>query len=113
MNWTLGARARLGIRVILSASGDRFGLEARRRYRRLLTQAIEDVAADPQRVGVQSAGALGDMRLYHTRHARLRAGGRPINRPRHVIAFRIVSDQIVILRVLHDAMDLPEHLKDL
>jgi plasmid stabilization system protein ParE len=35
-----------------------------------------------------------------------------VARPRHLLAFRIIDGGIVVLGVLHDAMDLPEHLKD-
>lgn len=113
MRWFLTVRARLDIGLILSASGDRFGSEAQRRYRMLLEQAIEDVAADPQRSGVQSIAGDG-LWLYHSRHARIRTPlKRRVARPRHLIVFSIRNQRLEVLRVLHDAMDLPEHLKDL
>lgn len=111
MNPILSARARLDIRIILSASEARFGLDARRRYRLLLERSIADLAADPGRAGVQEAAGL---RLYHTRHARARTPPRRrVARPRHVIVFRIVGAEVEVLRVLHDAMDLPSYLADL
>lgn len=110
MKRVLGARARLDIDLILSASGERFGREVRRRYRLLLSQAINDAVANPKRAGV---GQIGPHAAYHTRHARPRTPpGHRIARPRHVIVFRVVGDAVHILRVLHDAMDLPEHLRD-
>jgi toxin ParE1/3/4 len=113
MRWALGARARLDIRFILSASEDQFGPAARRRYRLLLERAIEDVAADPRRTGVGAGGREG-LWVYHTRHARPRTPAKQrVGRPRHLIVFTIVGDELRVLRVLHDAMDLPEHLKDL
>jgi toxin ParE1/3/4 len=113
MKWALSARARLDIRVVLSASEDQFGQPARRRYRLLLEQAIEDVAADPQRAGVH-AGSREGLWVYHTRHARPRTPpGQRVGRPRHLIVFTITGDELRVLRILHDALDLPEHLKDL
>jgi len=114
MKWALSVRARLDIRIILSVSGDRFGPDAQRRYRLLLAKAIDDVAADPGRAGVRQADAQADILLYHARHARPRTPpGQSVSRPRHVLIFRIVGDEIRILRVLHDAMDLPSRLVDL
>lgn len=102
------------MRIILSASGDHFGQSAQRRYRLLLEQAIEDVAADPLRAGVQSAGGEQGVWLYHARHPRPRTPAKQrVRRPRHLIVFAIASDEVRVLRVLHDAMDLPEHLKDI
>ena len=113
MKWALGVRARLDVRVVLSASGNQFGEAAQRRYRLLLEQAIDDVAANPRRPGVRAAGPEG-VWLYHTRHARLRTPANlRVSRPRHLIAFTIIGDEVRVLRVLHDAMDLPEHLKDI
>lgn len=113
MNWTLSSRARLDVRAILSASGDQFGESAQRRYRMLLEQAIEDVAANPRRRGVHGVEAQG-VYLYHARHARARTpADQRVGRPRHLIVFEVVDDEIRVLRVLHDAMDLPEQLKDI
>ena len=113
MNWTLSGRARLDIQIILGASGDQFGQGAQRRYRLLLEQAISDVSADPGRAGVQVGGSR-EIRLYHTRHARLRTPAKQrVRRPRHVIVFEVRGERLEILRVLHDAMDVPSHLADL
>ncbi len=113
MNWALGARARLDIRIILSASEAQFGEAARRRYRLLLEQAIEDVAENPQRTGVRAAAREG-MWHYHTRHALPRTPPKQrVGRPRHLIVFAIIGDELRVVRVLHDAMDLPTHLRDI
>ena len=112
--WVLSARAQLDLRVIVSSSGDQFGQAVQRRSRLLLEQAIEDVAANPRRAGVQVAGEHEDVWLYHTRHARSRTPPKQrIARPRHLIVFKVRSEEVTIVRVLHDAMDLPEHLRDI
>lgn len=83
------------------------------RYRRLVAAALHDLRVDADRAGVQTLSASG-AKLYHLRHSRHRLGpGRTVTRPRHLLAFRIVDGGVVILRVLHDAMDLPEHLEDI
>jgi toxin ParE1/3/4 len=113
MNWALSARARLDIRIILSASGDKFGQRAQRRYRLLLEQAIADVAANPDRAGVQTIGGR-QLRFYHTRHARPRTPAQErVRRPRHLVVFEVRGERLEILRVLHDAMDLPGRLSEL
>ena len=109
----LSTKAERDLRIIFSASEEQFGASAAARYRRLVSAALRDLRADASRVGVESL-ADGGPRLYHLRHSRQRARrGRGVARPRHLLAFRIVEGEIVILRVLHDAMDLPSWLRDI
>lgn len=108
----LSIAAERDLTIIFADSEERFGAAAADRYRRLVSAALQDLRADADRAGVKrlESGA----RVYHLRHGRRRLPpGRTVTRPRHLLAFRIVDDQIVILRVLHDAMDLPEHLRDI
>ena len=109
-NVTAGARR--DILLILTASRTQFGQAAQKRYRVLLEQAIMDVADNPNRPGVTSPPDLPHgLKLYHTRHARSRLpSAERVGRPRHFVVFRLVNEGIEILRVLHDAMDLPSHL---
>ena len=100
---------------ILASSEDRFGLRIAEAYRGLLVTAFQDLLRDPSRPGVASrAGMLPGILLYHLRHSRSRAaeGRVRIARPRHVMAFRVTPTAIEVLRILHDAMDLPMHLGD-
>ena len=109
---TLSVAATRDLNVILYASAEQFGEAVANRYRRLISAALRDLRADDTRPGVQllSTGA----RLYHLRHSRRRVTrGRIVSRPRHLLVFRIADGEIVVLRVLHDAMDLPAHLQDL
>jgi toxin ParE1/3/4 len=112
MNWFLSSRANLDLSIVLAASDERFGPTVRARYRALLQQAIQDVADDPRRAGVKAIAGRAGAWAYHTRHARPRTSKR-VGRPRHVIVFRIAGDRVIILRILHDAMDLPAWLQDL
>jgi toxin ParE1/3/4 len=98
--------------TIFAASEAQFGEVVADRYRRLVSAALVDLRLDADRAGVRTLSQSG-AKLYHLRHSRHRLPrGQSVARPRHFLAFRIVDDGIVILRVLHDAMDLPEHLKD-
>lgn len=106
--------ARNDIADILDHSAERFGQSARRRYALLLEIAFEDLGLDPLRAGTQERPELGDgIRIYHIRHSRKRAGESDgaVGAPRHLIAFRRPSpDRLLIVRVLHDAMDMARHL---
>lgn len=51
------------------------------------------------------------MRLYHLRHSRTR-GTPDVRRPRHFLIYRQENDVTIVLRLLHDAMDLPSHLAE-
>ena len=98
--------------AILATSEEQFGEVVSDRYRRLVAAAFEDLRVDADRAGVQTLGS--GAKLYHLRHSRRRLPrGQSVARPRHLLAFRIMDDQVVILRVLYDAMDLPQHLKDI
>jgi len=101
--------------AVLKQSREQFGDDAQHRYERLLNNTMRDLAADPQRPGAREAsGAATGAWLYHSRHTsrRLPTPDR-VARPRHIVVYRVVGDVVRILRVLHDAMDLPERLKDL
>ena len=74
--------ARRDITKILRHSSAEFGDEARQRYRRLIDQALKDLGADANRVGVQS---IDDIResyfLYHLKWSRNAPVGPPVHQP--------------------------------
>jgi len=111
----LTRRARADLAAVLRQSREQFGPEAQRHYERLLNAAMRDLAADPERPGSRDeASASEGLRFYHSRHtARRSPVAERVGRPRHILIYRVLGDEVRILRVLHDAMDLPEHLKDL
>ncbi len=115
MRTRLTANARRDLVIILTSSRDRFGPKAQHRYRTLLEQAVADLAADPTRPGVRRApGVKSDIWIYHGRRALPRVPlENRVSRPRHVLAFKLLGETVVILRILHDAMDFPRHLNDL
>jgi len=107
------SRARRDLLVVLGASHERFGAEAAHRYRRLINQAIRDAAENPTRAGVVAYSASENIFLYHSRHARARTAAPTVRRARHVVVFRVVGARVMILHILHDAMDLSARLQDL
>ena len=106
--------ARDDIAAILHASAQAFGKLAYERYAALLATGLSDLRRDPTRPGSADRPELGaGLRTYHLRNCRKRAGasGSRVGAPRHLLAYRIEgADQVVVLRVLHDAMELAAHL---
>ena len=99
---------------ILSWTLQTFGNQSRMRYYALISQAILDVADDPQRTGCLSRDILtAGASIYHLTHSRLHvppASGR-VKRPRHFLLFRIVDDGVLeIGRILHDSVELAQHI---
>jgi toxin ParE1/3/4 len=104
--------ARRDILDLAARSEAEFGREARDRYLALVESALLDLQADAARPGVGSRPDLPDgLRLYHQRQSRprVRAQGR-VGTPRHFIVFRLAGNEIIVVRVLHDAMDLGRRL---
>ena len=87
---------------ILGTGEDLWGPDARDRYQALIEQAIDDLAENPGRLGVQIIDGLIH---YHLKHSRHRALMRRVRRPRHILVCRIVDDVLVVLAVGHDAME--------
>ncbi|SIO46374.1 toxin ParE1/3/4 [Singulisphaera sp. GP187] len=115
-SYRLSPLAEQDLEAILAWSHEHFGEQGRLRYEALLVRAILDVAADIRRPGCQSrpelaAGAL----VYHLLNSRdhvPRAQGR-VRKPRHFLLARLTADGCLeIGRVLHDSMDLTQHLPE-
>jgi len=115
MRAVVTAKARRDLFILLATSRTQFGAAAQLRYRLLLEQAILDLANNPRRPGVASPGGVPDgVSLYHSRRSRPRApAAHRVGRPRHVLVFRVRGEDVEILRILHDAMDLPSHMAGL
>jgi len=110
----LAAPASDDIADLLDWSFGNFGPAGRRRYEALIVAALQDVARDGRPLGAQARPELGrGILVYHPRHSRRRARSTDgiVRNPRHFIVYRVPGpDLVVILRVLHDAMDLARHL---
>ncbi len=114
--FVIAPAAAADIESILGWSDEHFGESGRLRYEALLVQAIFDLAEQPERPGVhcrpEIAKRAGTYHLLNSRDRVAAALGR-VKQPRHFLLFRVRADGAVeIGRVLHDSMDLAQHLPD-
>ena len=101
MSYRLTPLARRALAPIFAFTADRFGDRQADAYRVLLNQALDRIGADPQAGGSKLRPELGD----NVRSVWLGAFARRRRSARHVVFYRPADEGIVILRVLHDAMD--------
>jgi toxin ParE1/3/4 len=94
-SYVLSPLARKDLREIWSYTAERWGIEQADRYIRGLHRAIETVADDPDRA----------RRCDH-----IRAGYRKYSAGAHMLFFRVIADEIEVIRVLHQRMDFERHL---
>lgn len=106
------ASAEADLRAIFEWTVRHFGMDGLGRYRRLVGQALRDLAEDPGRIGVREVA--GEFNIYHLRHSREQVPeiGQRVHRPRHLILFRATPGRVEILRYLHDSMDLERHVAE-
>lgn len=108
-NWTvrLTAAAEADFEEILRWTVDQFGDGQARIYAETVSAALNDLTAGPTVVGARKRDDIlkGIFTLHVARKGR---------KGRHFILFRVGrapdGDVIEVLRLLHDAMDLPRHL---
>ena len=74
-----------------------WGIRQASKYLRQLKKRIEALSRNPQ-IGLQCNWIAEGLRSFHE--------------GRHLIFYRIEKKGIVILRVLHDRMDVPERIKE-
>jgi toxin ParE1/3/4 len=102
--------ARRDIDSLLWKSRSRHGVRAAERYRRLIDAAFADLRMDPARPAANPLEGT-PLWLYALRHsARRLAAALRVHEPPHMIAYRFDDEHVLIVRVLHEAMDLPRHL---
>ncbi len=107
--------ARNDIKAALAWSAEHFGLAARQRYQKLLSVVLSEIAANPELTHSQEPpGLQPGIRLYHLKHSRTRApvGSQVVRKPRHFIAYKILGDDVLIVRVLHVRMDITRQFED-
>ncbi len=86
---------------------------ARRRYEALFVVAFIDLQTDAVCVGSLDRPELGEaIRTYHLRSCRGRAKieGASVGQPRHLIVYEYDDERVLVLRVLHDSMELAQHI---
>ena len=108
----LSGPAKADISSILRTSETQYGVDARVRYRGLLTAAMRRIAADPQgRATADRSELLAGLRSLHIRHSRSESREEPVGEPVHVIFYRAIEPDLVeIVRVLHDRMEPSRHM---
>ncbi|WP_454295079.1 type II toxin-antitoxin system RelE/ParE family toxin [Salana multivorans] len=95
-----------------SSNGRWFGASVRDGYQELIGTALKDLLDDPEHPATHERPELGEgIRVVHLRSSRDRTRGaaRRIRAPRHFVVYRLRGDVIQVVRILHDAMDLPRH----
>src|ERR1700686_1142938 len=116
MELIIAPTARRDIASILAWTQENFGPHTLKRYAKLIQTAIEEVAANPALPGsAQRPEIAANCRTYHLIHSRKKAGGRGnrIRKPRHFLLYRVSeSDAVEIGRVLHESMELEQHLPE-
>ncbi len=98
---------------VLAWTHERFGESARLRYESLIVAALRDVATTPERPGSLARPELGaGVRSWHLRlsRAHVEPGVNVVRRPRHFLVYRCEPGIVEVGRVLHDAMELAQHL---
>ena len=107
--------ARGDIKDALKWSAENFGKVACLRYKKLLEVALAEIAANPELPhSYQPPGLQRGVRLYHLKHSRTRAAvkGQIVRRPRHFVSYTVIGTDTVIVRVLHDRMEITRHLAE-
>jgi len=103
-------RAQRDIDAALHDSAERHGPNAARRYRRLITLTIQALREQPDRPAARRVDA-DDLRLYALRTAARQFGlAESVRAPSHLVVFRFDDELVEVVRLLHEAMDLPRHL---
>jgi toxin ParE1/3/4 len=95
IQYVLSPRAQADLDAIWDYTAETWGVDQAERYVRLLQHGIETVAADPRR------GSSCD---------EIRTGYRKYLAGSHVVFYRLASEGIDIVRILHSHMDFKAHL---
>lgn len=105
--------ARKDIKDALKWSAENFGEVACQRYKKLLGVAIAEITTNPELPhSYLLRGLQPGVRLYHLKHSRTRAAlaGQLVKKPRHFVSYAVIGSDTVIVRVLHDSMEITRQL---
>lgn len=103
----VAAAAESDFRNILIWTAEAFGARQARTYSATLSSALRELTKGPIKCGATRRDDIGKglYALHVARHGR---------KGRHFVVFRVGRDtngeMIDVLRLLHDAMDLPRHI---
>jgi toxin ParE1/3/4 len=107
--------ARRDIKNVLKWSAVNFSPGAAKRYERLLAVAISEIDANPTlKHSYEVHGLQRGIRIYHLRYSSKRAAvdGRIVKQPRHFIVYKVVQKEIIVVRVLHERMEIGGQLQE-
>lgn len=109
----LSLTARSQILEILEWTGEQFGKSARKRYRKLVEQAVVDLENDPYRLGTRIRTDLTiGCYSYHIRFSKSNISPPFVKSPRHLFIYQIQDQTIIILGVFHDSMDVENQFSE-
>lgn len=111
----LTATAQRELAAVMEWSAEQFGARAALRYDALITQALKDLSADPERPGSTERPELliEGARTYHLTFSRARvAAGQRVQAPRHFVVYRCGADGVEVVRILHDRRSLEGELDE-
>lgn len=101
------------IDAALRDSRTRFGDTTADRYAALIASALRMLETQPRsRLAKIVTLDQADIYLFHLRHAKSQApASETVRSPRHVIAYRFDETVVEVAQLLHERMDLPDHLR--
>jgi toxin ParE1/3/4 len=109
--WRLSLAAQDDIARILVRSREAFGEQAQARYAELIASGLRAIAGAEAGFAGTARPELGDgVRTWHLRPVSAATAHGRVRKPRHFIVYRMEGDVVVVGRVLHDAMELREHV---
>lgn len=110
----LSGPAQADLQNILAISGERHGVDGRRRYAALVAAALREVASNSTGPLTRDRGDLfAGVRSFHIRYARGDVPGEKVARPVHIIYYRATQPGVIeIIRVLHERMEPALHIGD-
>jgi toxin ParE1/3/4 len=111
--YRLSGPAKADIVNMLAWTERQFGGAARVRYATLIAAALHDISRQPDGAGHILRPELGEgVRSWHLRLSRERARTDTgvVRRSRHSLIYRMEDGLVVTGRVLHDALELAQHL---
>ena len=108
MAYRLTRSAEEQLDALLLDSVRNHGLQAAGRYGQLILAIFKALGEEPDVIGSVEVPRLGGVRAYPTRLGRRRVEpGRRVATPRHLVVYRLASDDVVeILGLVHDRMVL-------
>ena len=107
----LAKQAQIDLAQTLEWSQHQYGTQAAIRYLELVKLALKDIQTKPDRLGVHSHASLFKISLYHLRHSTKRLPKEQrVKHPKHMLVFRASTKQLLVLRLLHESMDIDAQL---